>query len=361
MPTLVDPRRRCVKFAEWPERDRALWEAEFSRPSSFDHTNVRERFRPASIAKAADGYGRWLGFLQFTGQLHEWASPADWVTPSRVRTYFDLMRELGNADHTLVGRIHELTIALGILAPDRDFRWLLKPRGHLLRSRLPMASRPLQVPDAKKLFEWGLEIAARGLENPAPRRRQVAIRDGLMIAVLASRAPRLSTLTDIQLGRNLVRNGAVWRLRFLEQEVKNHRPLEYDLPDGLTWLVDRYLGVEREELLDGRTSPFVWISWFGEKLEEVGVQKRILWLSKKRFGFGFGPHRFRHAVGTTVPDADPNSDGVGASLLGITPRVYRRHYDRSGQVRAAKEIQRNLQKARKDTAGRAFRAFGNEG
>ena len=352
-----DPRRRCVKIDAWPDLDRALWAEGLARPSSIDHTNVCEQFRAASIRKARDGYGRWLGFLRFNGELDEAEHPAARVTVPRIQAYFGQMRELGNADYTLVGRLHELTIGLSILAPDRDFRWLLQPGGTLVRTRLPMASRTLFVPDARELLEWGLEIASRGLQMHANRRRQVAVRDGLMIAILACRAPRLSSLRHMKLERNLVRRGKSWRLRFLEQEVKNHRPIEYDLPGSLTDLIERYLAVERRQLLAGKEASWVWINWQGELLKEAGVQKRILWLSRKRFGVAFCPHRFRHALATTAPNADPQSDGVGASLLGISTRVLRRHYDRGGQVRAATEMQRNVAKVRTETEGHAGRAF----
>jgi integrase/recombinase XerC len=337
--------------------DRNLWAGGLAAPSSLDHVNVREWFQPATIAKAEEGYGRWLGYLVFINDLDPIAHPADRVTVTRIQAFFDHLRALGNQDHTLVGRMDELTRALKIMAPEREFGWLLKPGGVLLRSRLPMTSRALFVPDAAELYRWGFEIAEAGLLAKGDRRRQVAVRDGAMIAILASRAPRLSALRLMQLDRNLFRNGTRWRLAFSEDEVKNHRAVEYDLPQSLTELMDRYVKVERAQLLAGRESPWVWINWSGELMGEMGIQKRIMWHSEKKFGQKFCPHRFRHAIGTTFPDADPRSDGVAASLLGISTRVLDRHYDRGTQVRAARELQRNLERERQETAGRASRGF----
>ena len=354
---LPDPRRRCIKLAQWPELDRSLWTARLAEPSSLDHICLTEKFRPASLEKVREGYGRWLGFLTFTGDLDPTEPPADRVTQPRANAFFQLMRELGNRDHTVLGRYDELTRALKILAPDRDFPWLLKPAGVLIRTHLPMTSKTLFVPTSKELYDWGFDVAEAGLKMKGDKRRQVAFRDGLMIAILACRAPRLKNLRLMRLGVNLVRSRVRWRLRFSQDEVKNHQPLEYDLPKSLTWLIDRYLEVERQELLKGADSQFVWINWSGKPLGEMGVQKRILWLSMKKFGVEFCPHRFRHAIGTSVPDADSDLEGVAASLLGISTQVLDRHYDRGGQSRAAKELQRNLEQERKDTAGRAAREF----
>ena len=50
--------------------------------------------------------------------------------------------------------------------------------------------------------------------------------------------------------------------------------------------------------------------------------------SKPTFSKGLA-HRFRYALGTTVPLADPAHPGVAASILGISGHMVEQHYNRA--------------------------------
>ena len=87
-----------------------------------------------------------------------------------------------------------------------------------------------------------------------------------MIALLSLRGMRLRSLLAMQLGRHLRRDGPEWRIVLEAADVKTGRPLEYPLPAGLTAWMDRYLAVERAELLAGQHRDAVWIGFFGKPL-----------------------------------------------------------------------------------------------
>jgi hypothetical protein len=72
--------------------------------------------------------------------------------------------------------------------------------------------------------------------------------------------------------------------------------------------------------------------------------------SAKRFGrmHAFGPHRFRHCIGTTGPIADPAAPGVSAALLGISGRVHEQHYDRGRRAAAGQAYHRALEEDREE-------------
>ncbi|GLR66741.1 hypothetical protein GCM10010909_14210 [Acidocella aquatica] len=72
----------------------------------------------------------------------------------------------------------------------------------------------------------------------------------------------------------------------------------------------------------------------GRPLEAKGIQEMVCKRSKARFGVAFGPHRFRHAIATTVPLRAPNVPGLAAPLLGISKTTIQNHYDRASQVKA---------------------------
>jgi hypothetical protein len=79
----------------------------------------------------------------------------------------------------------------------------------------------------------------------------------------------------------------------------------------------------------------LWVNRFGEPWTAKGIQDRVVKLTRRRFGQAFGPHRFRHAIGTTAPMRDPAHPGVAAGLLGISADVLEQHYNRAAQSQAA--------------------------
>jgi hypothetical protein len=103
--------------------------------------------------------------------------------------------------------------------------------------------------------------------------------------------------------------------------IETKRPIEYRLPNELTPYIERYLNVERRELLNGRSHDAFWVNWIGQPLGEVGVEKRIRWHPEKNFGVAFGPNRFRHALGTAQAIASPANPAAGAAILGISPEM----------------------------------------
>ncbi len=353
----TDPRRRCLPLEDWPALDRRLWQRGTAPDDGLDDPPPGAGLSPATRAKVAESYGRWLGFLALQGCLDDVTAPGERVTVERAREFLRLMRTLGNRDHTVLGRFAELRTALRILQPQQDFAWLTCPGGVPLRAHLGMCRRQLTVPDAAVLFRWGLDVIEAAAAVLHPMRRSGQLRDGLLIAILASRAPRIRTLAAMRLGSSVVRDGDRFRLVFGAEQTKNHRPLEYRLPAALTCHVERYLAVERVTLLSGQRHDAFWVKQGGSALGAVALAHRVRWWSGRRFGSAFGPHRFRYAVGSAAAQADPENGGVAAAVLGISARVLRKHYDRATQDVAAATFHAELSAERGRTEGLAARAF----
>jgi hypothetical protein len=185
------------------------------------------------------------------------------------------------------------------------------------------------------------------------------LRDGVMIALLAARAPRLRSLTALRLGVNVHRDPEGWRIDFGEGDIKTRAALSYGLPAALTLALDRYVAVERAELLAGRRDEALWIGWDGRAMGERGVEKRIRWWSAKRFGKGaaFGPHRFRYGIATLGPIKDPEAPAASAAVLGITAGTHRAAYDRGSRAIATKRFHDTLRTERAETATLARNVF----
>lgn len=357
----VDPRRRSLPLEEWPEEDRRRWEAALA-PRGRGRITGRSRaahLKPASLAKYQDGYGRFLGFLAWSGRLDPAVPPEVRVTDNTVAAYLDHLFDCGNSGHAIFGRLQELKAALRLLAPTTDFAWLLRPDGVGIRQRLDMTRRSFTIRHPRRLYGWGLRLMRKALTLAGPQRRRVMLRDGLLIALLAARAMRLRSVASLGFETRLRRSDDRWHLLLGPEDVKTGRPITYAVPPSLGAWIDRYMTVERVELLAGRFSEAFWIGWDGKPLGPRGIEKRIRWRSAKEFGTAeaFGPHRFRYCVATVAPVEDPEAAANGAAMLGITRSTYAEAYDRGERETVARAFLKGLEAERAETEGFARRAF----
>ena len=146
---------------------------------------------------------------------------------------------------------------------------------------------------------------------------------------------------------------------FEKKDVKNGRCIEYHAPAGLSAAITRYLEVERAELLSGQSHDWFWVDQYGEPLSADNISDMIQRQSKRSLGKAFGPHRFRHAMGTTAPLVDPAHPGVAAAIMGITGKMVEDHYNRATQADVAQRFHASLAKERtklQSLARREFRA-----
>lgn len=345
-----DLRRRCLPRGEWPVAVRTAWDAAMARRTGrFSRRGRTGRLASASITKAEQGVGRYLGFLHWVGDDMGGTDPADLVTPERADRYFEELQALGNADHTIVGRFDELASGLSIMVPGVDLRWLRRPGGLSLRTLLPMRKRHFTVRHSRELRDWGLDLMRAALDLPGPCRRRVQLRDGLLIALLATRGPRLRSVTILRLGRHVVQDEAGrWSIALNEEDIKTGRPIAYPFPRSLQPWVKRYIEIERQELLAGKAHDAFWVNWGGDALGKRGLEKRVRWWSEKRYGKGevFGPHRCRHGIGTTGPAVDPAGLGGAPEMLGISARTHEKSYNRGRGFEAAARFHEALRKER---------------
>jgi hypothetical protein len=352
--------RLLVPFSDWPEPDRRLWLAatDPSRPRRFTETRPVDRLAAQTIAKARKGYSRWLGFLDGQALLDPGAMPTARVTPVLTAAWIDDLKARGNRDTTVIGRLSELWTAMRILAPGHDFGWLTRPGGVHIRARLSTQHRSFAIPHPRRLYDWGIRLMREAVGDTGPIRSRRLVRDGLIIAILAARAPRLRSLASLRLGVSVLRQDGGWLVDLGERDIKTGRPLAYPLPRSLGEWLDRYVETEQAELLAGRVEDALWIGRDGKALLPEQIAGIVRRQSISEFGGGgFGPHRFRHAIGTCGPIEDPEAPGVSASILGITARVHRLHYDRGQRAAAAGRFEETLRRSRRETEALARHHF----
>jgi hypothetical protein len=320
----------------WPALDQKLWAVGcFHDP--FEECGHGTTLREDSLKKIIKGYGAWLSFLQAQGWLDASQHPAERITRERLLAYFNVMRGRGNRKYSILGRFIELRIAMKVIAPDHDTRFILRPNGVTIRQMLSPHTRPMVVPDAGVLFEWGIGLMD-GAKLDAPRRYGlVAFRDGLLIAMFASRGRRLRSMALVRLGQELTQREDRYRIELQPEQVKTGKYDAFSLPERLTPYIRQYIDAVRPALLRGKIHDAFWVGLDGTQLEAKGIQNMVCSRSKTRFGVAFGPHRFRHAIATTAPLRDPSHPGLAAPLLGISKGTVEAHYNRANQVAAIQQ------------------------
>jgi integrase len=337
-----------IELADWPPGDRAAWlrvvagaRTPFRR---YGGGGSRSRF---TLRAYCCGYGRWLAYLRDAGALDPAVPASARVTEERLDGYLHDLQQHGNADQTLVSRLSELKGALSLLEPGSKFGWVTRPHGIHISRHLAMTKRDRPVHHGATLLAWAQRLFAAGLAHSQPRCRRTLIRTAVMIGVLVLPAPRLGALAKLRLGRNLQRHEDGWVLDQDASITKMGRAEWCPLHEAVTPMIDRYLAVERIELLAGKITDRLWIAQGGEPLAEGSIARQIRELSDKEFHRPFGPHAFRHSLGTTNATDNYAAPLDASTLLGhSSPQTTSRYYNLAKTTAAAERHAARLRRLR---------------
>jgi hypothetical protein len=109
-----DPDRRSMPLEEWPAADQAWWQAAHVPGDLLQEGGSRAGYSESTNRGLVRNYGGWLTSLDRRGQLDRTDSPADRITPTRVRAYIaDLERY--NATHTILTKLGDLLAAARVM------------------------------------------------------------------------------------------------------------------------------------------------------------------------------------------------------------------------------------------------------
>lgn len=357
--TSHDPDRAGLPLQHWPLECLAAWEAaKQQRPGPFRKNGGGTRRSIAMVLKSENGLRRLFGFALRSGMLHAASTPPDLLMPELLDTYFAHLLACGNADRSIVGRFEELGFAFRLMYPEQDFRWLTKPDGIALSTLLPMRTKPRFVPSSAVLLEWAEELYQNSLKITDPQVRWAGIRDALMIAILATRAPRLRALASLQLGTHMIREPAGWLLDQHASITKTSIDLLLPLSAEIGAMADRYVSVERPQMLRGHSSDAFWIGWqSGRPLQATSISGLIWRRTLRRFGVGFCPHRFRTSLTTTLAMENPSAPFDAAYLCGHSHRTSLTHYNEAKATRATHRQADRLRALRDETEELANLAY----
>jgi integrase/recombinase XerD len=314
--------RLCLPLTAWPALDQAGWAAATSPGDLLLDAGPAARLKPGSLDTLADGYGRWLGWLAAAGRLDPEAAPAARVTREAVQAYVAALR-LVNAPQTVLNRIADLATVLRWLAPEHDGSWLRAIQARL-RGRVgtaPQDHKRTRLRSAHELLALGHQLMVRAVTGAAlaAGTRARLYRDGLLIALLASRPLRLANLVQLTLGRELVRHGQGWWLEIPGADTKTGAPIALPWPEELVPALECYLASWRPRLARAGCRAGCGALWLGNRGRGVSCQQaysQITAHTRAAFGRAVNPHLFRDAAATTLALERPEQVRLAAPLLG---------------------------------------------
>lgn len=346
----VRARRLARLVARWPAIDQARWNAACVPDDPFDDATYGATLRLASKLKIAKGYTQWLQYLHGAGLLDHAAPPEARISNARSAGYFRALKARGNAPFTIIGRFAELSMATRILAPDADRSCLLRPYGASIRRRLTVTKRALFVPDARLLYREALRLmdAVDLTLLETDRTLQLQFRDGLLLGLLAARGRRLGTVAQTMTGENIRFANGRFRIVYRPDQIKTHRADDVLLPDRLTPYMRIYLDQVRRRLLRGPDHGAFWVGAQGRPLGEAAIEKIVRTRTRALFGIAIGPHRARHAIGSTAPLVNRAEPGLARAVLDISEQVAAEHYNRANATIATEIFHEAMLQATRD-------------
>lgn len=307
-----DRSRLSLPIQQWPAIDQGLWSDGLRGGGLFDVAGAGAHWSAASRRKTAGGYGRWLHWLEMTGQCDHAVPPGRRVTRDRAAAYIRHLDETLSPG-TLLCRVQELADALRVLAPGDDRHWLMDLYRAVASRARPVRDKRQRLRTAGELVALGerLMTSAETTMGWSRRRRAVQYRDGLMIALLAYRPVRKKNFAAMRLGIHVVeQRGRHWML-FSAAETKNRLAYQTTFPEALEANLRHYLERCRPILVarrhGGLTPDFdaLWVSDVGTQLTMGALADRIEKCTKAAFGQSIPPHWFRDAAATSIAIDDP--------------------------------------------------------
>ena len=132
-----------LPIEQWPEAERAVWQQAIECADPFSRNSAPSVWAEGTRVSTAAGYARWLSWISEKG-VEMNGPPADRVTPPRVQAYIDDLRRI-NGDFTILRRVQALYSAIRIIAPDRDWRWLLRVQSALQSRSVPVRDKKTRI------------------------------------------------------------------------------------------------------------------------------------------------------------------------------------------------------------------------
>jgi integrase len=332
---------RACQIEEWPTADRKAWERACTVGHRLKPGGTASRLRPSTRASLVRAYGYLFTFCRRNALFDLDAIVGGHVTPTIIDAFVDELRQrVGSVTRLVyIARIGRLT---RILAPIRDLSWLREIEADLRYEARPRPKYHRIVP-SDRLRALGLELISRGeiSNNLTDLTRARLVRDGLMIAVLASCPIRLRNFAELHVGEQIRRIGDTWWIILSDAETKSGRPDERPVPDTLTPHIDRWLKCWQP--LFRAPADVFWPSTKGGQLGYACMGAIITETTLRELGVAVSPHLFRDCAVYTVATIAGERMGIASGLLQHTDEyTIQKHYNKGAAISAVERYQKIL-------------------
>jgi integrase len=329
------PEPRSLHVNEWPAAHQRAWE-EACKPSiRLKRGGAAAHLAPVSQQDIANRYDLYLDFLA-RQRLDFNRGVSEVVTPANVGQF---MAELDVRVRpvTVWNSIYKLRRAAQLMEPASDFSWLVEIEKDVAVVMQPR-NKAERLVLAHRLLEAGLAlIYEAGNSARTEMQRARAVRNGLMIALLALHPLRIKNFGTLRIGSSIKLVGSQWWLSIRVKETKSHRLDERRIPDFMTPIVDRYVKVHRPILFGPKpTDETFWVSSTrGGQFTVKNMGTLISRITLRTVGVDVSPHLFRMAAASTAAIECKDLPYLAAGVLGHRDRrTTEEHYIRHGSLHA---------------------------
>ena len=335
----VKAAQKVLPVERWPASDQTAWKAAFVEGELFEPSGAAAHWAAGSRTSVAKGYGRWIGYLANTCPEILMLPPAERITESRIDAFVDELRQTVSST-TVYNAIKHTYDAIRVMSPG-DWKWLQIRVGRLnrlIRTR-PKADR---LVSSRRLLELGLDLMDSASAEPTTHAVRLRYRDGLLIALLASRALRRRNITNIRIGHNLLPAGEGYQLLFGPDETKMHERIDTFVPLQLVPYLNHYLEVVRPSFNRASQHDGLWASAKGGPMGDDAIYGCVCRRTKAAFGRPVNLHLFRDCSATTIAIEDPANILVARDFLGHSDLRMTQRYNQAPQIQAIGEFQAAL-------------------
>ena len=192
-----------------------------------------------------------------------------------------------------------------------------KPQQKGMTSKNRARLRPLQDPTTlRRLLDLPEALFAKARKMSEPK-AGLAREDAVAIGILLVCPLRIGNLAAIHIDRHLQRPGSGRLFCVIEEsEVKNGRPLEFELPRDVRRMVDAHLASRSPRMCPSGTP---WLFPRRDGTASVNPHSLSTRLSKRirrEIGLAMNPHLFRHLAAMIWLTANPGAYEAARRLLG---------------------------------------------
>jgi hypothetical protein len=352
---------RSIRPAAWPLADRMA----FDRALTPDDDGSGEygratHLRPATVDAYRQTYSQWLGFLARTGSLDEAEGPGDRATPARVAAWRRENKAQGLAPTSRRQMLRNLGATLRLLAPDRDWSFVIRPGNISLKRAIRGGPKPFIVREVADVMVHVRRFHGRGLAAPDGPETWQMLRDAALLGLLLMRAPRVGSIEQMTVDRHItLQSDGTWQVRFPGEHTKNGRLLDYPLDAEQSRMLTDYLDHARGRFPRAGPTDLLWLGMKGPMTRgglRTTVKRRMLtW-----FGQGHTPHLCRKWLRASAARRSPELAMDVATIEGHSAEVSAKDYAEASGLHAALRHGERLAERRARHAGRAQRVFETE-